>query len=112
MVFIATFIVEKGSRLVISGSSVVLSRLRGTHFPRPEGARVRHMVDEMTSASEVSLNKKNRTYRLHVMEIILGLCFLSPTECTFSAFLNKMRLPGSTKSSTKKKPTSLVSEKS
>ena len=45
-----------------------------------------------------------------LMEIFLGICFLSPSECTFSAFLNKMGLPGSTKSSTKKKPTSLVSE--
>ena len=64
--------------------------------------------DETTSAAKVSLNKK--PYRFLLMEIILGICFLSPSECTFSAFLNKMRLPGSTKSSTKKKPTSLVSE--
>ena len=56
------FIVETGPRLT-SGSSVVLSRLRGIHFPRPEGAIVRHMgstigsnpaCDEMTSAAEVS----------------------------------------------------------
>ena len=70
-------------------------------------------VGRVVELENLSQHNQLPDYKHHpVMEIFPGICFLSPSECTFFAFLNKMRLPGSTKSSTKKRLTSLVSEKS